>query len=282
MTDKKFMKGEDIPFSGSFVKFPDFLHQGKYSSLSLAAVNMYVHLLERFTLSVNSVQNGNRQWLDERGEIFCYFDQQEMAKLLRCTAKPLRRAKRELVDAGLVSEVRQGQMKPNRIYLHRIDIENTLIGRNSLSREGETPVHDGEKLPSNKTYGIQTYSYKTDLLRHDSDVNLHLDQGQDAALFFPDEEYRSPIDSSFDELELHDMIHCFISSFVQEVYRRYGVRHRRIRKSDIEEMQDALEEAVSYLTYETAMDLLDTFFEDVKDIKQANLTYFANVYKRYF
>ena len=108
----------------SFFKFPKpFIYDEKYKSLSNNAKILYMLLFDRLELSL---KNG---WHDKEGNVFQYYTNEQLMIDLNCNSnKTIIKIKKELKDAGLMTEVRQGMNLPNRIYLDALNgsVESTF------------------------------------------------------------------------------------------------------------------------------------------------------------
>ena len=101
----------------SFFKFPKpFIYDEKYKTLSNNAKMLYMLLFDRLELSL---KNG---WHDKEGNVFQYYTNEQLMIDLNCNSnKTIIKIKKELKDAGLMTEVRQGMNLPNRIYLDALN-----------------------------------------------------------------------------------------------------------------------------------------------------------------
>lgn len=108
----------------SFFKFPKpFIYDDKYKTLSNNAKMLYMLLFDRLELSL---KNG---WHDKEGNVFQYYTNEQLMIDLNCNSnKTIIKIKKELKDAGLMTEVRQGMNLPNRIYLDVLNgsVESTF------------------------------------------------------------------------------------------------------------------------------------------------------------
>lgn len=108
----------------SFFKFPKpFIYDEKYKTLSNNAKMLYMLLFDRLELSL---KNG---WHDKEGNVFQYYTNEQLMFDLNCNSnKTIIKIKKELKDAGLITEVRQGMNLPNRIYLDALNgsVESTF------------------------------------------------------------------------------------------------------------------------------------------------------------
>ena len=108
----------------SFFKFPKpFIYDEKYTTLSNNAKMLYMLLFDRLELSL---KNG---WHDKEGNVFQYYTNEQLMIDLNCNSNnTIIKIKKELKDAGLMTEVRQGMNLPNRIYLEALNgsVESTF------------------------------------------------------------------------------------------------------------------------------------------------------------
>ena len=101
----------------AFFKFPKpFIYDEKYKKLSNNAKLLYMLLFDRLELSL---KNG---WHDKDGNVFQYYTNEQLMIDLNCNSNnTIIKIKKELKDAGLMTEVRQGMNLPNRIYLDALN-----------------------------------------------------------------------------------------------------------------------------------------------------------------
>jgi len=76
-------------------------------------VMAYTFLLNRLRQPLDFIHKGQ----DDNGNIFVYFTNEELAKLLNCSISKVISIKKFLKERHLIVEARQGFGKPNRIYL---------------------------------------------------------------------------------------------------------------------------------------------------------------------
>jgi hypothetical protein len=128
---------------------PKFLFTEEFNGLSNDAIVLYSLLRDRHDLSVKN------HWVNEEGEVYIIFSRDEMEKMLRLSDKPVNKAVKDLKKHNLLEEQRQGQGKPNLIYLLTVGTPETLDytkkRRNADSRTGESPSQESVNLRPNKT-----------------------------------------------------------------------------------------------------------------------------------
>lgn len=174
-----------------FYKMPKILFGPDYVHLSSDAKMLYMLLADRYQLSVI---NG---WHDASGETYCYFKREDMMTLLGVSAASVRKIMKQLQEAGLIKEKRQGFGKPNLIYLESLaqntdkgnesdsisdaeyEDKSESSGKNSMEESADMQDDDqsaeiyqsgvadcdlpeGDKLSPNKTEGNKTNTIKTE------------------------------------------------------------------------------------------------------------------------
>ena len=95
----------------SFFKCPKFLFGKEYLGMNNDAKMLYILLSNRHELSE---KNG---WVDECGSIYIYFSREEMEKALGRSERTVKKALDALKEHCLIDEVRQGMMRPNKLYV---------------------------------------------------------------------------------------------------------------------------------------------------------------------
>lgn len=123
-----------------YFQFPKWLLREPYSSLSSDAKIIYTVLFDRLSLSLKS------EWFDSEGKVYVYYTNKELAKDLQRSEKTVIKAKKELFDMGLLSEIRQGLSKPNRIYIYAPTMLNK--GKSTVQEEDKGSVQELEKVQS--------------------------------------------------------------------------------------------------------------------------------------
>ena len=139
--------------NNAFYQFPQWLlKEEPYKNLGDKAKLMYMLLFDRRTLSIKN------KWYDDDGKIYMYFTIEQFMQELNCSNKAVVKAKKELVEVGLLEEVRQGVNKPNRLYING-SVEST--------RQEVNKVHAGSvestRQEVNKVHGINTNNINTNI-----------------------------------------------------------------------------------------------------------------------
>ena len=103
--------------SYAFYRIPKILFRSDvFKQLSIDAKLLYGMLLDRMELSS---RNG---WIDEEGKVYIYFTRQSVMEIMDCGSKKAGQLLAELdgkTGIGLITRVRQGLGKPDRIYVRK-------------------------------------------------------------------------------------------------------------------------------------------------------------------
>ena len=147
----------------SFFKFPKpFIYDEKYKTLSNNAKMLYMLLFDRLELSL---KNG---WHDKEGNVFHYYTNEQLMIDLNCNSnKTIIKIKKELKDAGLMTEVRQGMNLPNRIYLDVLNgsVESTFQEVQKVHIGSvENTLSEVQKVHTIKTENTKTENNNNKLL----------------------------------------------------------------------------------------------------------------------
>ena len=147
----------------AFFKFPKpFIYDEKYKVLSNNAKMLYMLLFDRLELSL---KNG---WHDKEGNVFQYYTNDQLMIDLNCNSnKTIIKIKKELKDAGLMTEVRQGMNLPNRIYLEALNgsVENTFQEVQKVHLGSvENTLSEVQKVHTIKTENTKTENNNNKLL----------------------------------------------------------------------------------------------------------------------
>ena len=147
----------------SFFKFPKpCIYDEKYKTLSNNAKMLYMLLFDRLELSL---KNG---WHDKEGNVFQYYTNEQLMIDLNCNSnKTIIKIKKELKDAGLMTEVRQGMNLPNRIYLDVLNgsVESTFQEVQKVHIGSvENTLSEVQKVHTIKTENTKTENNNNKLL----------------------------------------------------------------------------------------------------------------------
>lgn len=145
-----------------FYKLPQWLFQEPYKKLSSNAKVMYSLMFNRLSLSV---KNG---WYDEQERLYIYFTLDDFEELLQVSRPTVIKIKKELMDVGLLEEVRQGLNKPNILYVN---------GSKETLPQEEKELNDGSK-EIYPTEVKEVYSTKTNITKTNRERLIEEEQEQ--------------------------------------------------------------------------------------------------------
>ena len=124
--------------STQFYKFPKWLlAEGNLKKLSPQAKLLYMVIIDREELSLKNAED----FTDKEGYLFQYFDQVKAGELLGLSKNAIIKAFKDLQEYKLIEVVRQGQGKPNRLYV--LDYEVSSDTLKELSYENKKAVTAG-------------------------------------------------------------------------------------------------------------------------------------------
>lgn len=140
---------------------------------------LYAFLLDRLSLSKRN------HWVDNNNRIFLIFTRQEVQEKLGLSEKTVTKAFKQLADADLIEEKRQGLGKPNLIYVAKIqyeekdeisDTENLQVLNSNFYGSGavENTVQEQENLQPINTNNIKTNIIDTDSINSNSEDEIEL------------------------------------------------------------------------------------------------------------
>lgn len=101
-------------------------HTSYYTGLSSDAKLAYGALFNRCQLSIYSYEQGKTDYVDKNGSVFMIYTVQDLMELLDKSKPTVTKIKKELISMGLLREVRQGNNKPNYLYLQNVDATSQI------------------------------------------------------------------------------------------------------------------------------------------------------------
>lgn len=144
-----------------------FFNANYKNNLSLEAKMLYGLVLSQLTLSIKN------NWQDENGDVYIILTREKVQKMLNISDKTATKVFKQLNKCKLIYENKQGQTKPNLIYVGKINHDDTIqnmIRKNSDSRVGKNTIHDSENLRpnyNNKNYNNRTKSNRNNFEQRD-------------------------------------------------------------------------------------------------------------------
>ena len=164
-------------YGTKFFQLPQVLLYGeKYKELSDSAKLGYVVLRDRLEYSLQN------NWIDDENRVYFIFTNQELNELFGWNDRKINRVKKELEEAGLLFQIKQGfdpkkkQNLPNRLYLADLEVtaKDVYIKQDFANKTAETLDMSGtdkmtarqnmaETLDMSGTDKMQDNLYKTNL-----------------------------------------------------------------------------------------------------------------------
>ena len=146
--------------STQFYKFPKWLlAEGNLKKLSPQAKLLYMVIIDREELSLKNAVN----FTDKEGYLFQYFDQVKAGELLGLSKNAIIKAFKDLQEYKLIEVVRQGQGKPNRLYVLDYEVSaDTLKELSYESKKAVTAATDTTQSNSNNNNSNNSIPQKQD------------------------------------------------------------------------------------------------------------------------
>lgn len=134
----------------TFYRVPKLLFTNeRYSKMSAEAKLLYGLILDRMGLSVKN------DWSDENGAVFIYFTLAQVGEVLSCGRDKAGKLLAELERTNLIFRKKQGQGKPDKIYVLKFVLEHEksgfLTSDFQTSRNQKNRNQDNGKSGSNNT-----------------------------------------------------------------------------------------------------------------------------------
>ena len=131
-----------------------------YKELSPTAILLYSLLCDRLSLTynqelTNKIPKGKKHYYDDGGNMYVIFTRMDLEEKLHVGKASISSAFKQLNKANLIREKRQGNNKPNRIYVGKTisEINEDFINvksENQISRSLVSSSHEVRKSDGNK------------------------------------------------------------------------------------------------------------------------------------
>ncbi len=143
--------------SFKFLRIPKALLNEKYDGLSFGAKFLFSLLFDTTMLSREN------NWIDKNGSVYIYYSRERVRKVLRVGEKKAIAFFKELTKYGLIEEVRQGQGRPNKIFVLKFILNEDVEMRNhteTLKKTENSQKGSSETVKENKKIKEITKSEK--------------------------------------------------------------------------------------------------------------------------
>ncbi|MZR85855.1 plasmid replication initiation protein [Bifidobacterium longum] len=173
MTQFNFIQSQNA-YGTKFFQLPQVLLYGeKYKELSDSAKLGYVVLRDRLEYSLQN------NWIDDENRVYFIFTNQELNELFGWNDRKINRVKKELEEAGLLFQIKQGfdpkkkRNLPNKLYLADLEVtaKDVYIKQDFANKTAETLATSGTDKMQDNLYkdfkNIDTNRYNIDTQKLD-------------------------------------------------------------------------------------------------------------------
>ncbi|WP_436894448.1 replication initiator protein A [Staphylococcus gallinarum] len=151
-------------YQEKFYRLPKvFFTNPKYIKLKNDSKIAYSILQDRLELSIKN------KWVDHSGRIFFIYTDKKLAEILNISKNHVTTVKKELIEAELLIQKRQGLNKPNISYLLKPDITQDDI---YLIEREETDL-ETSSVKDSHTVGIQNHTQWESRITHSGNLESH-------------------------------------------------------------------------------------------------------------
>ncbi len=201
----------------------------KYKRLSIEAKVIYSFLLNRMNLSRMN------KWINDKGEIYLIYTRKEIQSKLNLSDKPVTRAFKELREAKLIKEEKQGFGKPNLIYIGKIEQEElqindididdyteNVLADNRIKEDycvGKITILETENLRANKKDNKKHKNNNIDVSQLEIETKKLEDIKQKCELYLFKENQRNIIENTLDLMFYSNNLKIGQAVLPQEVVR---------------------------------------------------------------
>lgn len=253
-----------------FFKMPKIIIYGpKYAKLSLGSKMAYMILKDRQELSI---KNG---WTDEDGYVYLNYKEDKLAIILNATRKTVRKYKKELVDIGLIDDVRVGLNKANRIYVLKLEVTEEDL---KIIKEVESSPNTNDKTVENTRKG-KKYPTGRVKITHQEGENLPVKKGNNNPTKREDFTQQKGYELPTNDTHLNDTHLSDIYSVSQSIIGKANNEKQSDIQTEFENIQNYFKNRLgiediksSYYTDEKLIDeiefnILEMYFNDYTNIQ---------------
>ncbi len=209
--------------SDNFYQLPKVVIKSKYyRKLKAEAKLMFMLCRDRLSASLDSTRKGDLRFVDDLGDIFIYYNIEDLSEDLGCGRDKVMKLKKELIKYGLIDEVRQGLNKANRIYVKNAitdiqilnmefeeaqqllnPVKSTEVEKADFRKSENTTSRSREiRLQEVANYD-STYTKVSEIKESNSKVS-HFDDDEEMAHSSQDDIYQNTLNRKVDEATQYD------------------------------------------------------------------------------
>ena len=209
--------------SDNFYQLPKVVIKSKYyRKLKAEAKLMFMLCRDRLSASLDSTRKGDLRFVDDLGDIFIYYNIEDLSEDLGCGRDKVMKLKKELIKYGLIDEVRQGLNKANRIYVKNAitdiqilnmefeeaqqllnPVKSTEVEKADFRKSENTTSRSREiRLQEVANYD-STYTKVSEIKESNNKVS-HFDDEEEMAHSSQDDKYQNTLHRKVDEATQYD------------------------------------------------------------------------------
>lgn len=209
--------------SDNFYQLPKVVIKSKYyRKLKAEAKLMFMLCRDRLSASLDSTRKGDLRFVDDLGDIFIYYNIEDLSEDLGCGRDKVMKLKKELIKYGLIDEVRQGLNKANRIYVKNAitdiqilnmefeeaqqllnPVKSTEVEKADFRKSENTTSRSREiRLQEVANYD-STYTKVSEIKESNNKVS-HFDDEEEMAHSSQDDNYQNTLNRKVDEATQYD------------------------------------------------------------------------------
>jgi replication initiator A protein len=209
--------------SDNFYQLPKVVIKSKYyRKLKAEAKLMFMLCRDRLSASLDSTRKGDLRFVDDLGDIFIYYNIEDLSEDLGCGRDKVMKLKKELIKYGLIDEVRQGLNKANRIYVKNAitdiqilnmefeeaqqllnPVKSTEVEKADFRKSENTTSRSREiRLQEVANYD-STYTKVSEIKESNNKIS-HFDDDEEMAHSSQDDKYQNTLNRKVDEATQYD------------------------------------------------------------------------------
>ena len=206
--------------SDNFYQLPKVVIKSKYyRKLKAEAKLMFMLCRDRLSASLDSTRKGDLRFVDDLGDIFIYYNIEDLSEDLGCGRDKVMKLKKELIKYGLIDE---GLNKANRIYVKNAitdiqilnmefeeaqqllnPVKSTEVEKADFRKSENTTSRSREiRLQEVANYD-STYTKVSEIKESNNKVS-HFDDDEEMAHSSQDDKYQNTLNRKVDEATQYD------------------------------------------------------------------------------
>ncbi|MDF0343799.1 replication initiator protein A [Staphylococcus pseudintermedius] len=230
-----------------------FFTNPKYIKLKNVSKVAYAILQDRLQLSIKN------KWIDEDGRIYFIYTDQKLMDILNISKNHVTTVKKELKEAGLLIQKRQGLNKPNISYLLKPEINSDDIYQIETQENDLESSHDKES----HTEGIRNHTRRESRITHRGNLDSQTEGTNDTD--FSDTNFSDTDFSDMNDMNDREIFRQNIQKTLNEHSNHANHFSKTHDKEDLKylELQEFPELSKNYIN--------NFSYEEVKSIKSVIL-----------